>query len=242
MRCDCRYGPTSPPASGPSSQSRPSHRIESSSFAYDSSESRAASVSSMRNTNIPPTCRAYAQLNNAVRTSPTCGFPVGDGLKRTRTGPAWSVTRYHPVGQRTDVLDGHRHLVTRLHRPHPGGSAGEQYVAGEQGHEARDVRHEGRDVEDQVRRTRVLTELAVDPGLDLEVVGFEVGLDPRAQRAERVETLGPRPLAVANLQIARRHVVADGVAVDHLVDVVGVDVAADPADDHGELALVVQAV
>src|SRR5262245_29340291 len=194
----------------------------------------------MRNTKVPPTCRAYAQLNSAVRTSPTCGFPVGDGLKRTRTAPAWSVTRYHPVGQRTDVLNAYRHLVARQHRPDARGRAGEEYVAGEQGHEARDVRHQGRDVEDQVGRTSVLTELAVDPGLDLEVVGVEVGLDPRTQWAERVEPLGSRPLSVAHLQIAGRDVVAGGVAVDHLGDVLGVDVAADPPDDHGELALVVQ--
>ena len=32
--------------------------------------SRAESVSSMRNTNVPPVCRAYAQLNSAVRTMP----------------------------------------------------------------------------------------------------------------------------------------------------------------------------
>ena len=40
----------------------------------------------MRNTNVPPMCRAYAQLNSAVRMRPTCGVPVGDGQKRTRTG------------------------------------------------------------------------------------------------------------------------------------------------------------
>jgi len=38
----------------------------------------------MRNTKVPPVCRAHAQLNRAVRTIPTCGVPVGDGQKRTR--------------------------------------------------------------------------------------------------------------------------------------------------------------
>ncbi len=49
---------------------------------------RAASVSSMRNTNVPPWWRANAQLNSAVRARPTCGLPVGDGAIRTRTGRA----------------------------------------------------------------------------------------------------------------------------------------------------------
>ncbi len=40
----------------------------------------------MRKTNVPPVCRAYAQLNRAVRMRPTCGVPVGDGQNRTRTG------------------------------------------------------------------------------------------------------------------------------------------------------------
>src|SRR5690606_7647065 len=41
----------------------------------------------MRKTKVPPTWRAYAQLNRAVRMSPTCGVPVGEGQKRTRTAP-----------------------------------------------------------------------------------------------------------------------------------------------------------
>ena len=40
----------------------------------------------MRNTKVPPWCRANAQLNSAVLASPTCGVPVGDGQKRARTG------------------------------------------------------------------------------------------------------------------------------------------------------------
>ena len=44
---------------------------------YDSSLSRDVSVSSMRNTNLPPLWRANAQLNSAVRAMPTCGLPVG---------------------------------------------------------------------------------------------------------------------------------------------------------------------
>src|SRR6187549_1304105 len=39
----------------------------------------------MRKTSVPPLWRAYAQLNSTVRISPTCGRPVGEGQKRTRT-------------------------------------------------------------------------------------------------------------------------------------------------------------
>src|SRR6187431_1078119 len=39
----------------------------------------------MRNTSLPPVCRAYAQLNKAVRIRPTCGVPVGEGQNLTRT-------------------------------------------------------------------------------------------------------------------------------------------------------------
>ena len=98
MRCDCRYGSWGPPTPTPSSQSMPSQCRPSSTWLNDSSESRAASVSSIRNTSLPPVWCAYAQLNRAVRTIPTCGVPVGEGQKRTRVwlasasaGPRYSV-------------------------------------------------------------------------------------------------------------------------------------------------------
>src|SRR3954447_19603392 len=47
---------------------------------------RASSVSSMRNTNLPPNRLAKAQLYNAVRAPPTWKKPVGDGANRNR-GP-----------------------------------------------------------------------------------------------------------------------------------------------------------
>ena len=85
MRSLWRYGPNGPPTSGPSSQLRPNQRIESRSALYDSSLSLAASVSSILKTNVPLLCFANAQLKSAVLTIPTCGSPVGDGQKRTRT-------------------------------------------------------------------------------------------------------------------------------------------------------------
>src|SRR3954468_12171220 len=116
MRCDWRYGACGPPTSGPSSQSKPSQRIASSSWLYDSSESRAASVSSMRKTRVPWWCRANAQLKRAVRTRPTWGLPVGEGQNRTRTPevPVFRgalATRDHLVGESADAFDGDGDLV-----------------------------------------------------------------------------------------------------------------------------------
>src|SRR6478736_924842 len=127
MRCDWRYGACGPPTSGPSSQSKPSQRIESSSWLYDSSESRAASVSSMRKTRVPWWCRAKAQLNRAVRTRPTWGLPVGEGQKRTRTGGL--ATLDHLVGESADAFDGDGDLVADMEGSDPCGSAGEDHVA-----------------------------------------------------------------------------------------------------------------
>src|ERR671911_1207091 len=150
--------------SGPSSQSSRSQRSASSMETYDSSESRATSVSSIRNTNVPPKCRANAQLNNVVRMRPTCGLPVGEGEKRTRTSdgarspstsssavPTRSVTgitrassrgggRDHAVGQRADAFDGDGDLVALDDRPDAGRGAGEDDVAREQGERIADVR------------------------------------------------------------------------------------------------------
>ena len=70
-RSDWRYGPHGPPVSGPSSQSRPSHRRSRRIAASDSRVDRSTSVSSMRSTNVPPDPRASSQLNNAVLALPT---------------------------------------------------------------------------------------------------------------------------------------------------------------------------
>src|SRR3954471_22868565 len=141
MRCDWRYGACGPPTSGPLSQSKPSQRIASSSWLYDSSESRAASVSSMRKTRVPWWCRANAQLNRAVRTRPTWGLPVGEGQKRTRTGAL--TTLDHLVGESADAFDGDGDFVADVQGSDPCGGPGEDHVAREQ-------RHGFRDVDDQV--------------------------------------------------------------------------------------------
>src|SRR6266545_2921401 len=82
-RSDWRYGPWSPPASGPSSQLSPSQRRSSNAVRSASFVDRATSVSSMRRMNVPPEPRASSQLKSAVRALPTCSWPVGLGAKRS---------------------------------------------------------------------------------------------------------------------------------------------------------------
>src|SRR5215813_10511764 len=251
----CRYGPNGPPTAGPSSQSRPSQRSVSWAEPMYSGVTRVRSVSSIRSTNVPPVERANAQSYSAVRTLPTCRSPLGDGANRTLTppgavrsrpppaGPApWSVTAGHRVGERPDVLDGHRYLVSVLKRADPRGCPGEQHVAREQRHHVTGISDQRRHAVQQLRRPGPLADLAVERGHQLQVGGVDVGLDPRPQRAERVESLGPGPLAVPLLQVTRGDIVRAGIAEDDAGRLAGRHLAAQPADDDGELALEVDAL
>src|SRR5215831_3698408 len=161
----CRYGPNGPPATGPSSQSRPSQRSVSWAESMYSGVTRVQSVSSIRSTNVPLVERANAQSYSAVRTLPTCRSPLGEGANRTLTppgaapsrppppGPASrSVTAGHWIGERPDVLNGHRYLVSVLDRADARGGPGEQHVAGEQRHHATGVGNQHRHVVQQLRR------------------------------------------------------------------------------------------
>src|SRR6266542_2038615 len=96
-RSVCRY----PAVGGPSSQSRPSHRMASRMRSMYSSVERDRSVSSIRRMKTPPWWRANNQLNRAVRAPPTWRWPVGLGAKRTRTGSG--ITSYStPYSERLD--------------------------------------------------------------------------------------------------------------------------------------------
>src|SRR6266540_6207863 len=153
-RCVWKYGPNSPPTSGPSSQSSPSQRRESMVMPMASSVERFRSVSSIRRMKLPPWCRANSQLNKAVRAVPTWMYPVGAGAMRHRTGA--SGTRRHPVLEDPDPLDLHLDRVTGLDRSDSGGRSGEDDVTRKQRHDARDVLDE---------LTRAERELRGPPGL-----------------------------------------------------------------------------
>ena len=59
----------------------------------------------MRKTNVPPVCRACAQLNSAVRISPTCTIPVGDGQNRVRTATHRAPPAVETASAAATVLD-----------------------------------------------------------------------------------------------------------------------------------------
>jgi hypothetical protein len=137
------------------------------------------------------------------------------------------------LGQRADALHVHRYRVARNKRANSGRSSGQQHVAGQHRHHRGDVADEADDVVHEQRRPGLLLDLAVHGRDQLDVAGVQARLDPRAQRAERVETLGPRPLAVAGLQVPRGHVVRAGISEDHLGNAVRRYIAAQPAEHNG---------
>src|SRR5689334_25285344 len=125
----------------------------------------------MRKTRVPWWCRANAQLNRAVRTRPTCGLPVGEGQKRTRTGePGALATLDNLVGESADAFDGDGDLVADVQGADPRGGAGEDDVAGEQGHGLGDVDDQVLDAVDHLAGAAELALLAVDRELDGQVV------------------------------------------------------------------------
>src|SRR5487761_210029 len=204
-----------------------------------SSVTRARSVSSMRSTKVPLVLRANAQSYSAVRMLPTCRSPLGDGGNRTRTDRWPSVTDDHPVPERPDALDRHRYLVAALQRPDPGRGPGQQDVTGQQRHDLADVGDQCRYIMQHFGGARPLLDLTVDRRGQGEVGRVGHGLDPRAERAERVEPLGPGPLAVPSLEVAGGDVVGARVAEDDVLGPFHRHLAAEPADDDRQLAFVV---
>ena len=67
-----------------------------------------------------------------------------------------------------------------------------------------------RNVEHHFVGGRALTNFAVDASFQNLTLRHKLGFDPRAERAEGVEALGSRPLAIAVLNVSGRNVVADG--------------------------------
>ena len=119
---------------------------------------------------------------------------------------------------------------------------GRDHVAGLERERHRAVADDRRDAEVHLRGAGVLQDLVVHPALDLErlrVRDLVGGHERRAHRAERVERLAARPLAVAELDVARRHVVEARVAEDVVEGVRLRHPARGRPDDDGQLGLVV---
>src|SRR5690606_28449698 len=116
---------------------------------------RAASVSSMRSTNLPPDCWASAQLYSAERAPPTWNMPVGEGAKRTL------ITGDHPVGESADTFDADSDLVAHLQRADAGGRAGQDHVARDERHHRAHVGDQRGDVVHELGGACALPDLAV---------------------------------------------------------------------------------
>ncbi len=144
----------------------------------------------------------------------------------------------HRVGQAAEVFDLDGDFVAVDQRADAGRRAGQDQVARDERHDRRDVGHQLAHREDHVAGGGHLAQLSVDGTGDQRVGRLELGLDPRAERAESVEALAARPLPVGDLQVARRHVVGDGVTEDVTVGRLGGDPTAALADDHRQLGLV----
>src|SRR5437867_5387007 len=111
---------------------------------------RAASVSSIRSTNVPWRCSAYTQLNSADRAPPTWNIPVGEGAKRTRTVTPFSLrapvtwpTRGLPAGSGSVAFVGGRKAMLSRRQVITGavGVAAGSAVAGCAGDDGAPVTH-----------------------------------------------------------------------------------------------------
>ena len=149
---------------------------------------------------------------------------------------------HNRIGKGADALDGDADGVAVLDGGHALGSSGQDQVAGQQRHHPRDPFDDGADVMDHQRGPGTLLDLAVDLRAQLEVGRVDIGDDPRPDRAEGVVAFRAHPLTVLFLLVARRDVVGDRVAGDHITRAVLRNVAT-PASDHDrELPLVVELV
>ena len=138
---------------------------------------------------------------------------------RTGPGPAeapqnWPWAQSRSTTRLVSVpmpCDGHRDGVAGHQPADPGRRTGEQHVTGQQRHH-RLTKLTRRHMSSswKVRACCLTSPLTVV--VSLQVGRVQAGLDPRAERAEPVEALGPGPLPVLGLQVPRGHVVGAGVA------------------------------
>src|SRR6266513_58450 len=94
---------------------------------------------------------------------------------------------FHGIDQRRKSLDADFEAVAGFNRPDAAGRAGQDHVAGQQGHVRRDKADEMVAVEDELAGVRVLPQLTVLEKLDGQIVRIDFRFDVRSQRRERVE-------------------------------------------------------
>src|SRR5262245_19534172 len=117
-------------------------------------------------------------------------------------------------------------------------------VAGLQGHAGGEALDRSRNVEDHVARIAILHTFAVYPADEAQAVrvGQRALMDnPRADRAEGIESFAFEPLPVAPLQVARGHIEADGVSEDVVENLVFGYVAPFFTNNNRQFHFVIQA-
>src|SRR6266478_1700738 len=155
------------------------------------------------------------------------------------------------VAQDTDPFDLHFEDIARLHenrwlahRPNATGCSGDNHITRFQTHRDADHCDQLGDAEDELVGTRILHHSAVQAALNAQPVGprrHGIGRhQPGAERPGGIEILAHRPLRRAQLKIANRRIVEQGVARNVIEGSVALDAASSPADHHGELRLIVE--
>src|SRR5690606_12734775 len=107
-----------------------------------------------------------------------------------------------------DSFDLYLDDIARLERTDTGRRTGKNHITGKKSECLRSVGHNTSERENELRGVAVLTHLTVHAGCHAHVLDiFGIGLNDRAERAEGVEALSPRPLPVLHLDVTGRHVV-----------------------------------
>src|SRR5664279_3272921 len=150
----------------------------------------------------------------------------------------------HGILQGTDAFHGNFDGVSGLQRAHADGSSRGDQISGFKSHHLRNEVNEYVEREEEVHRRPILPQLAIHAGLNAYALpGIEVLRHHRADRTKGVESLGPSPLTIFFLEVARGHVIHARVAKDVRAHVLRFAQAVAALADHdSELAFVVHAL
>src|SRR5258708_32097136 len=139
--------------------------------------------------------------------------------------------RFHRISQDTQPFDLDHDLIPIDESTDSGRGTGEDEIARLQGHDRGDIGNQSGNAEDQVPGRGHLARLTVNLTRDHGVGDIEVGIYPGPEWAKRVEALCTRPLIIRLLQVACSDVVANLLAEDMILGILGGDMPC-PFPDH----------
>lgn len=122
----------------------------------------------------------------------------------------------HGVLKHADGLNVHFHDVAIVNRRNAGCCPRKQDVARVERHAAGQITDQIGHGKNQFLCVGSLADFAVDAHHDIQMRRIQIGFNPRANRRKSVETLANAPLIGRALHIARRHIIAAGVA-QHII-------------------------